>query len=267
MIGFLAGVLLFGYFGIKEWEKNKNITVEGLLNCNPEIEPAKKEVDLVSLLEQVDKGSIVIKELIEVDDWFKCDDRQKISVVNEGNKTSINIHLPNYTKRDVEYRTKITDYIRCVGNWKKSLGYRDAELLTKLVVYTEGEDNCVDVSIVPENITEGFGDDKDPRGINRTYEALVNERNKNHEEAENAINDFLEERRLIKAEVLISVIIRNIDNNDLGEILKTPLVIESIDGNIETENILFCSELGSFYDFNDEGTIEDYAMGLEDFNT
>lgn len=254
MIGVITLLGTFAVAGYQAWKKNSE---EEITESLPLI--VNKEVDLVSFLSDVDNGLRVIPMLIESEDWFK-ESGPKVSVEKNGKDVDICLHLPNYTLRSQS--AKLPEYMRACGEWRKKLNYdfnRNVELRCS---YKEGDESYVE--IIPEEVTSAFSDERDPSGACRLYEALMMSNSRNNDQAENAIADHLGELANEKEfEIVIRMSFEGIDNDDLLEILKTPLVIVDREGNEKTpENIIFSSELGSIYDFNEDGTIQDYAISF-----
>lgn len=279
MISLVIGSAILAFLGAKEWNVSKNLSMpvpditgkggdEGKeSNSNNSI----KDVDLVEFLKDVDSGKYNIPELIETEDWFRCD-THKISVVkNEGNGVAVCLHLPNYVESSE--KRKIADYMRSISDWRRSLpfaGSREVELQVTFNAEDEDGEETTYIQVVPAEITGQFADDRDPSGANRMYESLVRTYSKDHKEAEKAITEFIgADAELKYIELVVKVSFRDIDNETLYKILKTPLEIFDRDGNgLGTENILFCSSLGSFYDLvedeNGNVTVQDYLMTYSD---
>lgn len=277
MISIVIGSALVAFLGAREWNKSKklsmpipDITGKGG-DERKESSNSIKDVDLVEFLKNVDSGKYVIPELIETEDWFRCD-THKISVVkNEGNGVAVCLHLPNYVESSE--KRKIADYMRSLSDWRRSLpfaGSREVELQVTFNAEDEDGEETTYIQVVPAEITERFADDRDPSGANRMYESMVRTYSKDHKEAEKAISDFIgADAELKYIELVVKVSFRDIDNETLYKILKTPLEIFDRDGNgLGTDNILFCSSLGSFYDLiedeNGNVTVQDYLMTYSD---
>lgn len=262
MIGLLTIMTAFAIAGVKSWNKNKNINVKELYYLHTpsekEEETMRKKTDLVSFLRDVDNCEINIPQLIETKDWFDCEG-VKISVENEGNTTNVNLHLPNYTLR--ENKAKIAEFMRATAEWRKKLnGYNFKRSVELRITVTKDDDTKV--YVVPEKITSAFADDRDPSGANRLYEALMLNRSQDHDRAVDAIGEVLGQDEFdATAECIIKMSFNNIDNEDLASILKTPIQVIDREGNqLLVENILFSSEPGYYFDFNEEGEIDDYVV-------
>ena len=278
MISLVIGSAILAFLGAKEWNVSKDlsmpipdITGKGGDEEKESNSNSIKDVDLVEFLKDVDSGKYNIPELIETEDWFRCD-THKISVIkNEGNGVAVCLHLPNYVESSE--KRKIADYMRSISDWRRSLpfaGSREVELQVTFNAEDEDGEETTYIQVVPAEITGQFADDRDPSGANRMYESLVRTYSKDHKEAEKAITEFIgADAELKYIELVVKVSFRDIDNETLYKILKTPLEIFDRDGNgLGTENILFCSSLGSFYDLvedeNGNVTVQDYLMTYSD---
>lgn len=278
MISLVIGSAILAFLGAKEWNVSKDlsmpipdITGKGGDEEKESNSNSIKDVDLVEFLKDVDSGKYNIPELIETEDWFRCN-THKISVIkNEGNGVAVCLHLPNYVESSE--KRKIADYMRSISDWRRSLpfaGSREVELQVTFNAEDEDGEETTYIQVVPAEITGQFADDRDPSGANRMYESMVRTYSKDHKAAEKAIAEFIgADAELKYIELVVKVSFRDIDNETLYKILKTPLEIFDRDGNgLGTENILFCSSLGSFYDLvedeNGNVTVQDYLMTYSD---
>jgi len=246
--------------GASEWKKTKYIEEEYSSVPVPQGDDVKgNDINLIDLMKNIGNNQIVIPEDFNPDFWIDCQDKQKLRVVSDGSGVvKFRLHLPNYTlSREVP---KMRHYVSAMREWKTNHGYtptREAVELQITYTVTENEEESTQVLVVPEEISLKFSDDIDKSGANRLYEALVMSKNPRHNEALYSIQSILPQQAKIKAlEVVISHEYDGINNEIVSRILKTPITVEEV----ETENIMFSSDLLSFYEIDEDNNVEEYEL-------
>lgn len=244
--------------GASEWKKTKHIEEEYSSVPVPQEDDVKSGINLIDLMKNIGDSQIVIPEDFNPDFWIDCQDKQKLRVVSDGSVVKFRLHLPNYTlSRDVP---KMRHYVSAMREWKTNHGYTPTRESVELqITYTveENEEESTQVLVVPEEISLKFSDDIDKSGSNRLYEALVMQRSPRHNEALYSIQSILPQQAKIKAlEVVISHEYSGINNEIVSRILKTPITVEEV----ETENVMFSSDLLSFYEIDEENNVEEYEL-------
>lgn len=249
--------------GASEWKKTKYIEEEYSSVPVPQGDDVKgNDINLIDLMKNIGNNQVVIPEDFNPDFWIDCQDKQKLRVVSDGSVVKFRLHLPNYTlSREVP---KMRHYVSAMREWKTNHGYtptREAvELQITYTVMEDGEEST-QVLVVPEEISLKFSDDIDKSGSNRMYEALVIQKNPRHNEALYSIQSILPQQAKIKAlEVVISHEYDGINNEIVSRILHTPITVEEVD----TENIMFSSDLLSFYEIDEDNKVEEYELTYND---
>ena len=221
--------------------KNDTTSVEDLLNGGGGVVSPKacNAVNIVAFANNVNNDTYIIPFLMDTDDWFCQNDTQKLCIRVDGNKTYVDVVLPNYTGR--EFKCKIPDFVRAVKSWARSTNFRFKLNTALRIAYADknGDGYFYDV---PEETTKVFADERDPSGANRMYEAYVLSKNELHEDAINYLKEEIPEDSELKlANVVITVEFSDINNEELYEILSHELNVLSRDESVElkTENILF----------------------------
>lgn len=245
--------------GASEWKKTKYIEEEyNSSNVPVPQEESVKGIDLIDLMKKIGDSQVVIPEDFNPDFWIDCQDKQKLRVVSDGSVVKFRLHLPNYTlSREVP---KMRHYVSAMRDWKTNHGYTPTRESVELqITYTieENGEESTQVLVVPEEISLKFSDDIDKSGSNRLYEALVMNKNPRHNEALYSIQSILPQQAKIKAlEVVISHEYDGLNNDIVSRILKTPITVE----DVETENIMFSSDLLSFYEIEEDDNVEEYEL-------
>lgn len=251
MISLLVVSSIAALIAVKEWKKTEYLELESNTNkVDSDSSNVVNDVDLKSLMEQIGDNRVVIPEDFNPDAWIDAQGH-KLRVLAGEDNVQFRLHLPNYIKRGVP---KVRHYVTAMREWRQSHGYMPDEDRVELqVTYVDPEKNT-HVLIVPEVITKDFADERDRSGANRMYEALVIDKHESHNKALSALHGIINSQNEIKAlEVVICYEYSGLNNNAIANILSCPIEVENEAGEIvKTENVLFSSDLESFYEMDDE---------------
>lgn len=268
MISLLVVSSIAALIAVKEWKKTEYLESNANTNNTNKVvdfdsSNVVNDVDLKSLMKQIGDNEIVIPEDFNPDSWIDAQGH-KLRVLANGDSVQFRLHLPNYIKRGVP---KVRHYVTAMREWRQSHGYMPDEDRVELqVTYVDPEKNT-HVLIVPEIVTKDFADERDRSGANRMYEALVIDKHESHNKALSALHGIINGQNEIKAlEVVICYEYSGLNNNAIANILSTPIEVENEAGEIvKTENVLFSSDLESFYECDDErGEIVEYVFSFDD---
>ena len=251
MISLLVVSSIAALIAVKEWKKTEYLELDSAkVDSDSSNVVNDVIVDLKSLMKQIGDNEIVIPEDFNPDSWIDVQGQHKLRVLAEGKNVQFRLHLPNYIKRGVP---KVRHYVTAMRSWRQNHGYMpDSDRVELQVTYVDSEQDT-HVLIVPGTVTGEFSDERDKSGANRMYEALIIDKHENHNKALSALHGLIGQNEIKALEVVICYEYSGLNNNAIANILSTPIEVENEAGEIvKTENVLFSSDLESFYEMDDE---------------